>query len=523
MSKFILFLTLFAFHYQLLGQAQWVKDINPMGSDVLIQKFAYSTNQLCFVATDGKNGFDLFLSDGTALGTNKLFDFFPGDSTGTCIIVTPNFNQRILCLASKSGSDPKNLYLVDVSTKTASLLATFTEEVAFGPNPVLGDKVIFQVNSGSVSQGTRKNVLWVTDGTVTGTKKLSDICAGCTLSGSRSYTFNTPLAVIANGRLLYKTDGTINGTSRIDSVSTTNRNVHIPLGVANGKLVFGSTNSVTAKCYFSKLDLLTGLGPDLDSTKLLLGRSYTDESAGRYYQFYKDSTLEVDLNTGKVLSFKKQLVTMSNQITKCGDNLFFMTVSATNPDRAALAMYDVMSKNSKEILVRNHNISVTATETPLCYQNAYLVGEWSTGNLDSGIGVFDKNFNLTFFNSGRYSFEFEISGNKIYWTGALPDQSEILWSLDLTTVPTTEPLPAQLDLSVYPTITTDGVFYLGGTDAQTDLMSAQLVNSAGSIIHVNTQVSTGEPLNFGTKAPGVYFVYLLSKDGRRFMQKVVYR
>ncbi|NJK58324.1 MAG: hypothetical protein HC939_21275, partial [Pleurocapsa sp. SU_5_0] len=116
---------------------QLVKDIHPGTTDY---GYSYSSspenlvefnNQIFFSADDGENGNELFVSDGTAEGTQLLVDLYPGEN---------NYGDN--------GSFPRNLTEFD-------------------------GKLYFAANDGE-----NGNELFVSDGTAEGTQLLVDLRPG---------------------------------------------------------------------------------------------------------------------------------------------------------------------------------------------------------------------------------------------------------------------------------------------------------------------------------------------------------
>lgn len=157
----------------------FVKDINPGPTSSLIKAFAALDGKFVFAASDGVAGQELWVSDGTATGTVLLMDIDPGSPSG---LVSP--------------------YL------------------AFVPFTMNGKKtaLFFARNALSGSEP------WITDGTVAGTYRLKDINPGSKDSGSLVYDsgfyktslWNEKMYFLAddgtNGREVWVTDGTVDGT-----------------------------------------------------------------------------------------------------------------------------------------------------------------------------------------------------------------------------------------------------------------------------------------------------------------------
>ena len=165
-----------------LGQVVLVKDINPgVSEDYNGSSFANSSSpqdliefndKLYFTADDGENGRELWVSDGTAEGTQLVANINPGSSS--------DYNN---------GSNIQEL-------------AKF------------GDRLYFGADNGE--SGTE---LFVSDGTTEGTELLVDFDPGSSSGNSYSsfprdfIEFNNKLYFTVEGNELFATDGTAEGTT----------------------------------------------------------------------------------------------------------------------------------------------------------------------------------------------------------------------------------------------------------------------------------------------------------------------
>jgi ELWxxDGT repeat protein len=521
MTRLILFcfLAIQSFATNLSAQAKKVADINPNGSDKVFDLIQLADNRVVFSANDGIHGAELWVSDGTTTGTELIRDMVVGSNSSTELYRVLELNKSFFF---KSTVDSLRLFQLNTSSMVVEQKLAFASAgVFFGVPLSVGKKMILPVSFSIPAPGVSYIDFFSVD-TETGiVEKFAQLPTGGLLSARLSLAGKA--FFVRNRSEIWQTDGTANLFSKLVTVDTSLRISHL-LESGNAFLGLASRSDSTIHSFtFSS----NGVIQKRDSLKLIdrSGFSYLTLINGKLYSFGTAGLIIVDPLSGDLdknpAPIWQPTLDLNSTPIICGQKLYFHGQASPTNSTATLYTYDLANSTYQKVIQRPY--AVTYAEQSYCYNNS-LMGEWSVASNENGVFVLLNGVDSLYFSSGCGSSDVLLSGNKLLWIG--PDNGGCaggLWSLDLTTVPTTEPLPAQLDLSVYPTITTDGVFYLGGTDAQTDLMSAQLVNSAGSIIHVNTQVSTGEPLNFGTKAPGVYFVYLLSKDGRRFMQKVVYR
>ena len=217
-----------------------VADINP-GSGRSIDdpryfNFTEFNGKLYFVANNGKTGQELFVTDGTAEGTNLVADINPGDSYFPNPEDFTEFNNK-LYFAASDGENGKELWVTDGTTEGTNLVADINPGRS-SSNPrdftEFNNKLYFAANDG--------DGLWVTDGTAEGTNLLIDVSARSS-SNIRDFTeFNNKLYFSANGEL-YVTDGTTEGTNLFADINF-GRESSDPKNFTefNGRLYFAADN-----------------------------------------------------------------------------------------------------------------------------------------------------------------------------------------------------------------------------------------------------------------------------------------
>lgn len=166
------------------------------------RQYAMAGGKLYFqMYTD--HGYELWVSDGTAAGTQEVTDLFPGTTSGIANGGTNNvpmlaYKDKIYFQGITSFSTTSGLYSSD-GTAAGTVL------VKSGPNfnpqhlTVFNDTLFFQAKAGSTG-------LWKTDGTTAGTVNVNDIGFN---SDARIFKNNMYYSV---GHSLYKSDGTTAGT-----------------------------------------------------------------------------------------------------------------------------------------------------------------------------------------------------------------------------------------------------------------------------------------------------------------------
>ncbi len=252
---------------------QLVKDIRPGTTDY---GYNYSSspenlvefnNQIFFSANDGENGNELFVSDGTAEGTQLLVDLYPGEdnygnNNGSFPRNLTEFDEKLYFTAN-DGENGNELFVSDGTAEGTQLLVDLRPgEDNYGNNngaypsnlTEFDGKLYFAANDGE-----NGNELFVSDGTAEGTQLLVDLYPGSNQYGSYSSypsnltEFDGKLYFTANdgenGNELFVTDGTAEGTQLVADINpgTSNdgySNSSYPSNLTefDGKLYFTANN-----------------------------------------------------------------------------------------------------------------------------------------------------------------------------------------------------------------------------------------------------------------------------------------
>ncbi|MCP3101716.1 hypothetical protein LZ198_22825 [Myxococcus sp. K15C18031901] len=166
---------------------------------------------LVFSATEPNTGTELWFSDGTSAGTRRVTDLNPATGSSNATMVAQLGDALIL--TALRGQDVV-LFRLDANGQTTRL----TSEPVFGTPVALGQRILFANSS------TLDAELWVSDGTVAGTRRLKDIHPtgssspqALTVVGSRVFFFADNGT---DGAEPWVTDGTTAGTFLVKDVRT---------------------------------------------------------------------------------------------------------------------------------------------------------------------------------------------------------------------------------------------------------------------------------------------------------------
>ena len=232
------------------------------------QNLVVFEDKLYFEADDDENGREVWVSDGTAEGTQLLVDLNPGADSSFYFINSSrrNFEELDgkLYFAAGNNEIGEELFVTDGTAEGTQLVADIRPNDnpgsgsyfnGIGSNPLflseLNGKLYFTAIESENSGG-----VFVSDGTAEGTQ-LSDLAAG-------SVSFNPSYAIEFNGKIyfsgktdevdeeLFVTDGTIKGTQLVADIrsndnpssdSYINDTGSYPFGFVefNGKLYFSAT------------------------------------------------------------------------------------------------------------------------------------------------------------------------------------------------------------------------------------------------------------------------------------------
>lgn len=233
------------------GGTAMVKNIGPNLQTAVPQSMtamAVFNGKIFFAANDSVHGTELWVSDGTAAGTQMVKDIF------TIYDSQPNdftvYNSKLYFTAIDN-TDGRGLWVTDGTAAGTTKLIDINSTPGANANVsnliVHGNQLYF-----TATTATEGHELWVTDGTIAGTKIVKDIAPGAAnginyLNG-RGTSMNGKFYFLASGggnTTLWVTDGTAAGTAAVSPSTNAQAPTHGSMIAHKNKLYYIGGNSAT--------------------------------------------------------------------------------------------------------------------------------------------------------------------------------------------------------------------------------------------------------------------------------------
>ncbi len=198
---------------------QMLKDINPGPNESTGSAMLVGDNALYFWASNGVSGKELWKTDGTVAGTVMVKDINPGPGNGATSIPFSQYlwyGDRLLFVAN-NGVNGDELWITDGTEAGTMMVQDITPGAGSSEIRLYG--VVNGVALFRCKDDAHGRELWVTDGSPAGTTLLKDILLGAD-GGLQSTFFPTVFQNYlffgaddgVNGYELWISDGTANGT-----------------------------------------------------------------------------------------------------------------------------------------------------------------------------------------------------------------------------------------------------------------------------------------------------------------------
>jgi ELWxxDGT repeat protein len=212
------------------GGTHIVKDINPGPDDSITwgdntaRNIVRVGDKVYFIADDGIHGEELWVTDGTASGTNLVLDINPGSSDAWIKDLT-EFNNKLYFLVGNTGLplfENQGLWVSEGTAGTTRVVAS-PPIVGTWSGEESGTMIVFNNNLFFAASGDDKGYeLWKSDG-ISGASLVKDINPGLSSSGQSQYTVvGNKLYFMAHddihGREVWVSDGTTAGTRMVKDI-----------------------------------------------------------------------------------------------------------------------------------------------------------------------------------------------------------------------------------------------------------------------------------------------------------------
>ncbi len=397
MKKLIILLILIPF--SIFGQ---VKEIEPelVSEKVFIkgnfnnyhdQKYIFK-DKIYFWGADDTHGSELWVSDGTPIGTYMLKDCTPNGNS-EIFIFKANLDKLVFSVKDENGKG--SLWATDGTKSGTILLANVFAHVGYGP--YLNEQESHE-HCGNIifsgDDGIHGSEPWVTDGTPNGTYMIQDLGVD---GGSSPWFFNN-----AGDRFVFTTNQNVGFRSVIWSTD-------------------GSKNSCT-RIYQgddAQSDII-----DIDLTgQLLIVNSFSDPITNTGYTFLSitDGTLD---GTIPILGQDKNIAGYPTKFTKIKDKVYFSLFGGWNNE---LYVTDGTDKGTVLLLETEDALQdIVNWNDKLLFQVNYKGNFISDGTKD---GTFEIN-ELT--DEPVYFEEYFIMGNKLYFSDYADEGVFSIWTSDGT-------------------------------------------------------------------------------------------
>jgi ELWxxDGT repeat protein len=221
--------------------------------------FTAAGGQMFFTASTGTTGVELWRTDATVAGTYLVKDIYPGQAPGypTMSINDANssfphnltaIGNRVFFVAN-NGANGNQLWVSNGTTAGTSLVKVINPAGTDPPYMIPFDGVLYFL----ANDGVNGMQLWSSDGTAGGTSMVTDINPGGGLIGvTRPLAFNNHLYFFASdgthGTQLWVSDGTGVGTGMISAINTSGGGLQQVTGLntVGNLLVFGAADSASS-------------------------------------------------------------------------------------------------------------------------------------------------------------------------------------------------------------------------------------------------------------------------------------
>jgi len=508
-----------------------IKDINPGASSGFSStegSLAALGNIVYFSANDGSSGSELWRSDGTAAGTYMVKDIQPG-SAGSAPIRLSVLGNQILFFAN-DGTHGDELWASDGTEAGTVLVKDIKPGAGHGIRrnylPQVRD---WLVHGGALffaaDTGTGFSQLWRSDGTEAGTVFVFNPCPGCNANNFATGEFTTmnDTLYFVGGFDLWRSDGTTAGTIKvIDSSDDSGpRSFKNLTGIGGLLYISGGIDIFSLDLWVSN-GTKAGTRPVKDLTDKGDPRQFTAMN-GKVF-FIADAHLwSTDATAAGTQQVSSLMVDNSlvkkNNLYVWKNALYFKVINASNK----CYLYKTDGTPDAEVEVFQQNTQLANFFDPVYYASTddYLYYNAATQSpYGAGIGrVNSTGTEKMVIYADRDPENLILAGNNLFFRSGSSATGWELWKLSLATSATPN-IQNDLALKIYPTLSSDGVFQLQYSGAETATFDVRVFDALGRQVF-QTDQTFDMPLRLQHLSAGTYLVRVAARDGRAFAQRVV--
>ncbi|MBL0048832.1 MAG: T9SS type A sorting domain-containing protein [Bacteroidetes bacterium] len=443
---------------------------------------------LYFVATSlASSDFEIWKSDGTALGTSKLKDICIGPN-GSYPHTFFEFNGQLF-FSADNGSIGDELWKTDGTAAGTSLVKDILSGTGTGLNNLY---VIWEHNGFFYFVATGSSAsdyeIWKSDGTTAGTTKLKDIYPGTTGSSPGNiYEFNNTLYFTANngtnGDELWKTDGTTAGTTLVKDIyagTGDGLNSLYVFWVHNGFFFFIATSSSSSDYEIWKSD-----GTAAGTTKLKdINLGTSGSSPGNFYEFNNQLYFGADNGINGKELWKTDGTTAGTLMIKD----IFTGVSSNDSDPYFFASY---------------NGFVYFRAATLIYTNYEI---WKSDGTAAGTSmVLDIYPGTSSANPNSFSI---LNNTYLMFSATNASAGSELWAFNMVGIANDIALKTdELDFAVYPNPAKDIITVRASEPG----LTIQLFDLNGKLINETVSQENSSQIDVSACSSGMYFVRCRNK------------
>lgn len=475
------------------------KDINT-GSGTSFQKFrAVFNDKLYLTAQTPALGVELWQTDDIEGAILAAGDPCLGLCSGASGESFVEYNGK-LYFRIESDAFGSELWSTDGDPMNAAILKDIRPGTASGyPTSliVFNGKMYFSADSTAIGAE-----LWVSDGTAGGTHLLKDINTNpfqgseidIPVVGTNAFYFWAKDNLSA-GAEIWKSDGTAAGTVQLKEIGPGSASGQPPFVPLTNSTWLGDNLLFTADDGVTGAELWMTDGSE-SGTQLLMDINIG--SVGSNLYFFTSWN-------GKAY-FRAKTVDGGNELWVSDGTLGGTQMLKDINPGAGDALNPFTIPN---FITHNDKLYFTANNGIVGYEL------WVTdGTADGTKLVYDLDPGTP----GSVPSSFRIMGDFLYFFANTQATGTELWKFPLLTSSTTQP-NNHLDLRLYPTISTEGIFYFDYQGEASETLEVRVFDVMGREVYQSKQ-TTDKPLHIQQLPSGTYFVRMASASGKFKTQQI---